>query len=800
MRKPGQFKARPASFFWQGLLILLPVGVLALVGFLALRNDRLLAEAQARQQAREIACDLAEVLWTELTATNEGPGRPWSFRLDQAGHLAVPPPVPGAPAPAPLDPAELKPDQAALWNVVRAAAASDAAFSNAAAAWQTFIQSQPPPRFGALAEYSLALLLARQGDASNAVGHLESLNDRFADAVGESGLPLLPLARLKRLELAAAMGEAAPVCARLLESLGSNLVEHPTLLTPRLLGEMSVSAQKNGLAERGRHWQQEWEKHEQERRLHSAARAEFQTSPLGSKAAFPNLSVGTGPGQVLSPSSREGEPLTNLACPRLFWFTTHEVEGNQMASSSPSDEQPALAEQSWLAVRHVEPGGWKFDCWSVGSFRLHFGVRGRRMTNRVGTRNFVNDVVTPSQPWMAILSHAPSVGPANLALLTARATDRCKGVPRYFGIGLPVAGRELLAQNDRELPGGPGGWLLEPGPSGWGLRRCERALPVYGSFTKEDGGIEALRVRVYLADPESFFAAQTNRQRWFGLLIAVAAAAALSGFLSAWRAFVRQQRLNDMKSNFVSSVSHELRAPIASVRLMAESLERGKVAEPAKQREYFRFILQECRRLSALIENVLDFSRIEQGRKEYEFEPTDVGALVEATVKLMEPVATEKQVRLALERSQISDLKFQISVDGRALQQALVNLLDNAIKHSPAGETVTIRAEVRARGTGVPPVSEMPLATSPAVGDRQDACPTVCLSVSDHGPGIPPEEHERIFERFYRRGSELRRETPGVGIGLSLVKHIVEAHGGRVRVASEIGKGSCFTLELPLSP
>jgi hypothetical protein len=147
-----------------------------------------------------------------------------------------------------------------------------------------------------------------------------------------------------------------------------------------------------------------------------------------------------------------------------------------------------------------------------------------------------------------------------------------------------------------------------------------------------------------------------------------------------------------MKSNFVSSVSHELRAPIASVRLMAESLERGKISEPVKQHEYFRFIVQECRRLSSLIENVLDFSRIEQGRKQYEFEPTNVTALVEQTVKLMEPCAAEKGVRLELETSNIEHRTSNIerSVDGRALQQALANLIDNAIKHSPKGEAVTV--------------------------------------------------------------------------------------------------------------
>src|SRR4029079_16163907 len=127
---------------------------------------------------------------------------------------------------------------------------------------------------------------------------------------------------------------------------------------------------------------------------------------------------------------------------------------------------------------------------------------------------------------------------------------------------------------------------------------------------------------------------------WMG----TAAAAALLGLMSSWRTFHRQQQLGELKSNFVSSVSHELRAPIASVRLMAESLERGRISGSVKQQEYYQFILQECRRLSSLVENVLHFSRIEQGRKEYEFEPTDLIELVRETVKLMGVRATETQV------------------------------------------------------------------------------------------------------------------------------------------------------------
>jgi len=148
-----------------------------------------------------------------------------------------------------------------------------------------------------------------------------------------------------------------------------------------------------------------------------------------------------------------------------------------------------------------------------------------------------------------------------------------------------------------------------------------------------------------------------------------------------------------MKSNFLSSVSHELRAPIAAVRLMAESLENGRVTGQSRQSEYHRLIVQECRRLSALVGNVLDVARIEQGKQLYRFEPVDAMSLLRHTVMLMQPNAEQRHVQLVLSEP-AADPANRPRWDGEAVEQSLVNLLDNAIKHSPEGTEVLVEMEV----------------------------------------------------------------------------------------------------------
>lgn len=284
--------------------------------------------------------------------------------------------------------------------------------------------------------------------------------------------------------------------------------------------------------------------------------------------------------------------------------------------------------------------------------------------------------------------------------------------------------------------------------------------------------LDGLAIRIVVAFPERLFAQQRRQTAWLAALLVCAFAVALAGFWSMRRTLAHERRLSQLKSDFVSSVSHELRAPVAAMRLMAENLETGAVPTETRQREYHRHLAEECRRLGALIDNVLDFARIEQNHKMYAFAETDVNALVHDALALMQPRAAQRRQELT---SDLQLIEPPPVCDGLAIRQALVNLLENAIKFSP--EDTPIRVISRA--------------ASDSLWE---------LSVHDDGPGIPSTEHEKVFERFYRLGSELRRETQGAGIGLSIVRHIAEAHGGRVRLESEAGKGATFTLVLPRHP
>ncbi|MGE9271494.1 MAG: sensor histidine kinase [Verrucomicrobiales bacterium] len=261
-----------------------------------------------------------------------------------------------------------------------------------------------------------------------------------------------------------------------------------------------------------------------------------------------------------------------------------------------------------------------------------------------------------------------------------------------------------------------------------------------------------------------------RQQRWTIAILAFAIATALIALSVIHRTITRERRLAELKSQFVASVSHELRAPLGSIRLMAEALQQEKVSNPS---EFHNLIAREGSRLSHLIENVLDFARIEEDRKHYHFAETDLTSLLRDTLRLMRPLARERNVHLSCDLSETT-----ATVDANAIQQALVNLLDNAIKFSPEGSTVTVSLE------------------SHTASNRSD----IQIHITDQGPGISKNEHHNIFERFHRLGNELQRETQGTGIGLSIVKHIAEAHSGSITVESEPSHGSTFTLAVPQTP
>src|SRR6266496_1257255 len=192
---------RRGGFFWQGLLILLPVLVLAAIGFVSIQQDKSLARREAAERAQTLAQDLVETLWPPLVdvagLTNEA-----SFEIDSTGQLVSPPPAPPLPVPQPFNLAELTPEQMELWEAAHKAAMDPGSPTNAILAWREFVQSKPPPRWAATAQFRIALLLAANGDAWTARGLLADTATNYPDATGEAGLLIAPLARLKAIELA----------------------------------------------------------------------------------------------------------------------------------------------------------------------------------------------------------------------------------------------------------------------------------------------------------------------------------------------------------------------------------------------------------------------------------------------------------------------------------------------------------------------------------------------------------------------------------------------------------------------
>ncbi|MBN2097685.1 MAG: HAMP domain-containing histidine kinase [Candidatus Omnitrophica bacterium] len=225
----------------------------------------------------------------------------------------------------------------------------------------------------------------------------------------------------------------------------------------------------------------------------------------------------------------------------------------------------------------------------------------------------------------------------------------------------------------------------------------------------------------------------------------------------------RQLEVARLKNDFVSTVSHELKTPLTSIRLLAERLLKLKPEENAKQKEYHNLILTQSYYLSHLIGNILDFSKLEEeGKAVHKLEQVELGQLIRQAIADYPVELTRPDCKLELN---IASSIPALSLDKAAITRAFINLLDNALKFSPPGGIIKINAGKDSAG--------------------------VFIQVADQGPGIEQKEQDKIFERFYHTGK-------GTGLGLTLVRHIVEAHQGRVELESEKGKGSKFRIILPL--
>ncbi len=255
----------------------------------------------------------------------------------------------------------------------------------------------------------------------------------------------------------------------------------------------------------------------------------------------------------------------------------------------------------------------------------------------------------------------------------------------------------------------------------------------------------------------------------FGILIVSLVATTIVGSAATLAVLLREARVARLQTDFVNKVSHELRTPLTSIRMFVETIQLGRLQDPQRQREALEIVADETARLSALINRLLDWARMESGRRTYELTRQPLGPILDAAVQAFEPQMLHQRVDLTRE---IPSRLPAVMADRSALSEAILNLLNNAYKYT--GPDKRIRLSARVQG------------------------PTVTVSVSDNGPGIAARDLKHVFDKFYRASDPLSRTIEGTGLGLAMVKHIVTGHGGRVSAESEPGRGATFHLELPV--
>ena len=281
----------------------------------------------------------------------------------------------------------------------------------------------------------------------------------------------------------------------------------------------------------------------------------------------------------------------------------------------------------------------------------------------------------------------------------------------------------------------------------------------------------AWRMALLIRDEGDLAFMSRSRSSMYMWALVLIVFALVVGIGSTVRAVIREARLSRLKTDFVSSVSHDLRTPLTSIRMFTETLLLGRVSDQKEEHEFLQVIADEAERLSRLTERILDFSRMEAGRKTYAFHRESVSCLIRQALAACRPMITEAGLEVETELEE--DLP-SIHADRDAMIEVLINLVTNAIKYSSEQRLIRLIAW---RESG-----------------------QVAIAVQDFGIGIPRAEQKRIFEKFYRVDCRRTSEVGGSGIGLSLVDHIVSAHRGDISADSALGEGSTFTVRLPEAP
>jgi two-component system phosphate regulon sensor histidine kinase PhoR len=255
----------------------------------------------------------------------------------------------------------------------------------------------------------------------------------------------------------------------------------------------------------------------------------------------------------------------------------------------------------------------------------------------------------------------------------------------------------------------------------------------------------------------------------FGGLVVALVVTTVIGGIAAIVVVRREARLARLQTDFVNKVSHDLRTPLTSIRMFVETLQLGRLNDPERQQEALEIIAEETERLSMLINRLLDWARMESGRRSYDLRAEPVRPIVDAAVAALAPLQLHQPADIQVVVA--GDLP-RVYADRAALVEALINILTNAFKYTGPKKRIVVEAQ-RAAG------------------------PTVRIAVTDNGPGITKQDLKKVFDRFYRAHDPLDRIIEGSGLGLAMVKHIVTAHGGKIEAASELGKGSTFSITLP---